>query len=162
MPLRRQFDYLAPLPLPTIGCRVRVSFGRQLLIGLVTEHPEQSDVPLDKLKPITEQLDHSSLLPDSLWQLLLWSAHYYQHPLGEVLQHALPVLLRQGSLPWRPLESWRLTARTEAEGYRPGKTALRQQLALQLLQDGPLTAADLRRAGVDAQVLAASWPPSRW
>ena len=155
VPLRRQFDYLAPLPLPTIGCRVRVSFGRQLLIGLVTEHPEQSDVPLDKLKPITEQLDHSSLLPDSLWQLLLWSAHYYQHPLGEVLQHALPVLLRQGEPALRrPLESWRLTARTEAEGYRPGKTALRQQLALQLLQDGPLTAADLREAGVDAQVLA--------
>ena len=46
VPLRRQFDYLAPAPLPAIGCRVRVSFGRQQLVGLVTDHLEQGDLPL--------------------------------------------------------------------------------------------------------------------
>ena len=153
VPLRRQFDYLAPEPLPAIGCRVRVSFGRQQLVGLVTDHPEQSDLPLAKLKPILEVLDTTPLLPPSLWQLLLWSAHYYQHPLGEVLQHALPVLLRQGEAAQRrPLESWQLTP--SGHDFTPSKNAERQRQALQLLQDGPLPAADLREVGVDSQVLA--------
>ncbi|MBP9569851.1 MAG: DEAD/DEAH box helicase family protein, partial [Aeromonadaceae bacterium] len=153
VPLRRQFDYLAPAPLPAIGCRVRVSFGRQQLVGLVTDHPEQSDLPLAKLKPILEVLDTTPLLPPSLWQLLLWSAHYYQHPLGEVLQHALPVLLRQGEAAQRrPLESWQLTP--SGHDFTPSKNAERQRQALQLLQDGPLPTADLREVGVDSQVLA--------
>ena len=153
VPLRRQFDYLAPEPLPAIGCRVRVSFGRQQLVGLVTDHPEQSDLPLAKLKPILEVLDTTPLLPPSLWQLLLWSAHYYQHPLGEVLQHALPVLLRQGEAAQRrPLESWQLTP--SGHDFTPSKNAERQRQALQLLQDGPLPAADLREVGIDSQVLA--------
>ena len=153
VPLRRQFDYLAPAPLPAIGCRVRVSFGRQQLVGLVTDHPEQSDLPLAKLKPILEVLDATPLLPPTLWQLLLWSAHYYQHPLGEVLQHALPVLLRQGEAAQRrPLESWQLTP--SGHDFTPSKNAERQRQALQLLQDGPLPAADLREVGIDSQVLA--------
>ncbi len=153
VPLRRQFDYLAPDPLPAVGCRVRVSFGRQQLVGLVTDHPEQSDLPLAKLKPILEVLDATPLLPPTLWQLLLWSAHYYQHPLGEVLQHALPVLLRQGEAAQRrPLESWQLTP--SGQDFIPSKNAERQRQALQLLQDGPLPAADLREVGVDSQVLA--------
>ena len=124
VPLRRQFDYLAPAPLPAIGCRVRVSFGRQQLVGLVTDHPEQSDLPLAKLKPILEVLDTTPLLPPSLWQLLLWSAHYYQHPLGEVLQHALPVLLRQGEAAQRrPVEGWQLTP--QGLDFTPSKSAER-------------------------------------
>ena len=153
VPLRRQFDYLAAEPLPAIGTRVRVNFGRQQLVGLVTDHPTQSDLPLDKLKPILEVLDAAPLLPPPLWQLLLWSAHYYQHPLGEVLQHALPVLLRQGEAAQRrPVEGWQLTP--QGHDFTPSKNAERQRQALQLLMDGPLPAADLREVGIDSQVLA--------
>ena len=152
VPLRRQFDYLAAEPLPAVGCRVRVSFGRQQMVGLVTDHPEQSDLPLEKLKPILEVLDPAPLLPPTLWQLLLWSAHYYQHPLGEVLQHALPVLLRQGEAAQRrPVEGWQLTP--QGLDFTPSKSAERQRQALQLLMDGPLPAADLREVGIDSQVL---------
>ena len=81
-----------------VGARVKVSFGRQQLIGIVTEKVAL-DAPLDsrfKLKAIDELLDNSPLLDAKILKLLHWSAQYYHFPLGEVLQSALPTFLRQG------------------------------------------------------------------
>ena len=56
-PLRRVFDYL-PLPQhqaspePQAGMRVKVSFGRQQLIGLVVAVANSSILEKEKLKPI--------------------------------------------------------------------------------------------------------------
>ena len=151
IPLRRTFDYLAPAPLPPAGCRVRVPFGRQSLVGLVIDHPATSSIPVDRLKTITEILDPAPLFQAALWQLLQWSARYYQHPLGEVLDNALPVLLRQGApAERRPLESWRLCANSNTE---IAARAPRQQQALQLLLDGPLSAAELREQGIESAVM---------
>ena len=62
MPLRRVFDYLAPqitasqaFPVAP-GSRVRVPFGRQRLVGVVTEVADSSDVPPERLKPILGNL----------------------------------------------------------------------------------------------------------
>lgn len=151
LPLRRAFDYLAPPPRPAIGSRVRVQFGRQSLLGIVIEHPQQSDISRDRLRVIDSHLDLAPLFPEPLWQLLHWSARYYQHPLGEVIDNALPVLLRQGEPALRrPLESWRL-----CDGSMPLAIprAPRQQQAMQLLQDGPLSAAELREQGIDSSVM---------
>lgn len=97
-PLYRTFDYLlAPAFQDHIiqpGMRVRVSFGRQKLIGIIIEEISKSDVPLARLKPVMDILDETSLLPADILQLLLWSARYYAHPLGDVFQTALPVYLR--------------------------------------------------------------------
>ena len=49
-----------------------------------------------KLKAITELLDQESILDQQVLTLLTWSAQYYQFPIGEVMQSALPSLLRQG------------------------------------------------------------------
>ncbi|MCP6600403.1 primosomal protein N', partial [Klebsiella pneumoniae] len=53
-------------------------------------------VPTNKLKRVSEVLDQTPLLPDSLWRLCTWTASYYQHGLGDTLSCALPVLLRRG------------------------------------------------------------------
>ena len=92
VPLRRHFDYLSPLPLPAPGCRVEIPFGPQTLVGLVVDHPAESQVPRNKLKPIKRVLDSAPVLGPDILALMAWSAGYYQHPLGEVLPHALPVL----------------------------------------------------------------------
>lgn len=152
VPLRRQFDYLAPRPLPPVGSRVRVPFGRQFLVGLVTEHPESSDLPTSQLKPADLILDEHPVFPACLWRLLNWASQYYQYPLGEVLHYAMPALLRQGEPAQpNPIEGWRLTA----HGYtvKPPRNAQRQQQALALLKEGPLSAAELRDAGIDTPVL---------
>ena len=81
-----------------VGARVAVSFGRQNLTGIIVEKIAP-DAPLDssfKLKAITELLDDRAILDEKVLNLLTWSAQYYQFPIGEVMQSALPTLLRQG------------------------------------------------------------------
>ena len=99
-PLRRLFDYRAPTGIRAdelqAGLRVSVPFGNRQMTGLIAGITDHSSVPANKLKHASELLDHSPLLPDSLWQLCLWTASYYQHGLGDTLSSALPVLLRQG------------------------------------------------------------------
>lgn len=107
VPLRRHFDYLSPLPLPAPGCRVEIPFGPQTLVGLVVDHPTESQVPRNKLKPLKRVLDSAPVLGPDILALMAWSAGYYQHPLGEVLPHALPVLVRKGEpAAYRELEFW--------------------------------------------------------
>jgi primosomal protein N' (replication factor Y) len=100
VPLRRQFDYL-PLANTAassyeIGSRVRVPFGRQQLIGFVLSIVTETNVPVDKLKNISEKLDSCTLVSPNILELCEWLSRYYHHPLGEVLDLAIPVLLRKG------------------------------------------------------------------
>lgn len=81
-----------------IGARVAISFGRRHLIGVIVENIP-TDVPLNssfQLKAIDALLDDRAILNEQVLSLLTWSANYYQFPLGEVIQTALPSLLRQG------------------------------------------------------------------
>ena len=81
-----------------VGARVAVSFGRQNLIGIIVEKLSP-DTPIDprfKLKAITELLDEQAILDQKILSFLTWSAQYYQFPIGEVFQSALPTFLRQG------------------------------------------------------------------
>jgi primosomal protein N' (replication factor Y) len=98
VPLNRLFDYLAPENVTHIakGSRVLVPFGHSKKIGFVVEQVEQSEISIDRLKPILEILDADSLLSDKDFQLLQWASDYYHYPLGEVINTAFPVSLRKG------------------------------------------------------------------
>ncbi|MEL0028025.1 MAG: primosomal protein N', partial [Perlucidibaca sp.] len=137
-PLRRCFDYRLPTgwPVPPAGVRVRVPFGRQVLIALVVGHGETSEVPAGKLKAVLEVLDDEPVLPAALWRLAQWSAQYYQHALGDALSQMLPVLLRQGE-PLRAAapQVWRLTALGRALEAGVLRRAPRQQQVLGLLRE---------------------------
>ncbi|WP_029685090.1 primosomal protein N' [Tatumella saanichensis] len=140
VPLPRLFDYL-PLPGTSAvpGARVRVTFGHRKMTGIVHTVTDSSDLSADQLKTLDEVIDDQSLFPPSLWQLLNWSASYYHYPQGEVLFHALPVLLRQGreaSPP--PIWQWTLTESGRATSPDSLKRAVKQQQALTLLRNGPV------------------------
>ncbi len=111
VPLRRLFDYRVPdgaaPPLP--GCRVRVPFGRQSLIGVVIEQAAASTVPEERLKPIGEILDTVPVLAGELLDLVRWASDYYHHPIGEVIASALPKALRTGAGRIAMAEVWRPT-----------------------------------------------------
>lgn len=114
-PLRREFDYLLPANLsaksPQVGARVKVPFGRQTLVGIVLKIVHETDVPPQKLKPIIEILDEHPVFDKELLQLLIWCSLYYHHPIGEVMQNALPVKLRQGEpTQIKGIRRWQLTA----------------------------------------------------
>jgi primosomal protein N' (replication factor Y) len=121
-PLSRHFDYLIPasLPVPAPGARVRVPFGRREVIGMVLAVVTGSDVPQEKLRPVKGVLDTEPLLPEKLMELLVWGAAYYHHPVGEVMQTALPVALRRGVAP--PAMREKRYALTEAARDLPPET----------------------------------------
>jgi len=137
-PLRQTFTYLVPttIDVQTVlpGCRVSVPFGRRKLVGVVCATSKHTDQPRSRLKSIAQLIDHEPLWSTELWRMLLWSAQYYQHPLGDVLQTAMPALLRQG----KPAEAttikiWHITeagqAGMAALTRAPRQLALLQRLA---------------------------------
>lgn len=140
VPLPRLFDYLPPHGTqPVMGGRVSVPFGNRKMVGIVVGFREQSDLPEAQLKRVAEVLDSESLYPPSLWRLLNWSAGYYHSPVGEVLSHALPVLLRQGKPAQEaPLWQWVITEQGQATAPESLKRAPKQQQALAALRNQPL------------------------
>ncbi|QFG77017.1 hypothetical protein DMB90_22675 [Raoultella planticola] len=74
---------------------MRVPFGKQERTGIVTAVSERSELPLDELKPVIDTLDAEPVFSSAVWRLLLWAADYYHHPIGDVLFHALPIMLRR-------------------------------------------------------------------
>ena len=157
VPLADAFDYVVPgsSPLPPIGCRVRVPFGRGERIGIVVEHPAQTTVAASRLKPIGAVLDEKPALGEELLASLDWAAEYYHHPLGAVLSHALPGLLREGRSVDEPPESvWQLTELGRAQDLAALPRAARQQLrALRALRERPLAASELAAADVSSAAL---------
>ncbi|MEP0357479.1 primosomal protein N' [Paraglaciecola sp.] len=101
IPKRRLFDYIYEGVKPELGVRVCVSFGSRKLIGVIWEVTSESDWDIAKLKPIEQVIDERPVLDKTLLKLCNWLTHYYKHPIGDVVQTALPVALRKGesSLP---------------------------------------------------------------
>lgn len=100
VPLPRLFDYRAEgLTGDEVGLRVKVPFGRGEKVGLILQVLAESDQPADKLKPVGEILRDMPPLPPDWIALAEFCGRYYQHPLGEVLNFALPPMLRKGKLP---------------------------------------------------------------
>ncbi|PKM11050.1 MAG: primosomal protein N' [Gammaproteobacteria bacterium HGW-Gammaproteobacteria-3] len=97
---RRLFDYLAPEGTEPAalqpGARVRVPFGNSSKIAFLIAVSFDSEVDRAKLKSAEAILDVPSLLNATDIELLLWTARYYHHPLGEVFSTAFPVTLRRG------------------------------------------------------------------
>src|SRR5690349_3529579 len=114
-PLYRDFDYLPPAGVDPAalapGMRFMLPFGRREVVGVLLETAAEAQVAEGKLRAAKRLLDAAPVIPADMLALARWAADYYRHPLGEVLQATLPVLLRQG----RPAEApgapaWRLTA----------------------------------------------------
>jgi primosomal protein N' (replication factor Y) len=100
VPLRRCFEYSLPEVYSkeklVLGARIKVPFGRQVLIGILLEVGTISQFDPNKVKPILEILDSESIFHPNILSICRWAANYYQHPIGDVLHSALPVLLRHG------------------------------------------------------------------
>jgi len=145
-PLRRLFDYRRPDPLSLEpGHRVRIPFGRQSAIGIVTatDTPPPANVTL---KPVTEALEPWPALPAETLSLLTWAATYYQHPVGECLFMALPPALRRGQ-PAMVKQEQHWVAHGDVEDIP--KRAHRQRALLLWLQqqDTPTPTSAITQAG---------------
>ncbi|RUO63717.1 primosomal protein N' [Pseudidiomarina insulisalsae] len=146
VPLARSFDYSC-VQVPARGVRVKVPFGNRALVGFSLGSPASEATAASaeyKLKPVAEVLDDAPLLPEAVWQLLHWAADYYQHPLGEVLAHGLPVLLRQGEpASYQTTQGYRVTAAGAELELNELRRAPQQQRLLAALRNQPLLRRDI-------------------
>ncbi|CAD6510944.1 primosomal protein N' [Candidatus Profftia tarda] len=140
VPLTKIFEYLIPSSVTAIiGARVLVPFGRNKMIGIITGSLESSKLPHKHLKYIDQILDNVSLFSSYTWYMLHWAADYYHYPLGKVLLHSLPVMLRQGNTAQRnERRQWRVTAAGSSLPLKLLERAPKQQQALAILVNNPL------------------------
>lgn len=139
-PLFCAFDYLVPEGLIhenfSPGSRVRIPFGRRKTIGIIVGRSNNSEIAKNRLKPIDSLLDREPVLSPEVLSLLQWAASYYLHPVGEVIQSALPALLRQGKTAEpKNFSVWKIAGTTTADDLQNLKRAPKQQQLLQLLLD---------------------------
>lgn len=165
VPLARSFAYRCSVPL-VAGQRVLVPFGRRRLVGIVLPAEEGGDWSAASLREVEQVLDAEPLLHGELLASLRWAAGYYQHPLGEVLQAALPVALRSSRpLPAPELAGLALTPAGRA-ALQAGSRGPRMDELLQRLAAGSLardacaaSAAVLRKALAQGWVERLALPP---
>lgn len=100
VPMYQAFDYLIPsnFPLPNIGCRVTVPFGKgnRTLVGIVIAQIHNSNIDSTKLKSILDILDKQPILDKHLLNFAYWLSQYYHYPIGDVFAVMLPAFIRQG------------------------------------------------------------------
>lgn len=102
-PLFSSFDYKPPqrddsVSLDSnIGVRVLVPFGRRKVVGILLAVKQGSSIEKHKLKHAEKIIDQESVFTPAVYDMLIWSANYYQHPIGEVFASSLPARLRTGN-----------------------------------------------------------------
>jgi primosomal protein N' (replication factor Y) len=141
-PLRRLFDYLPPADADfhelQVGQRLWVPFGRRRVVGMVVATSNRTEVPQAKLRRAQALIDREPVFDAQLFGLLVWSADYYRHPIGEVLAAALPGALRDGAALTATREYWQLTelGRNEARA-KTSKRASRLHAVIDVLESQP-------------------------
>ena len=104
VPLRQIFTYSLPEQITdndiNIGERVIVPFGNRQVIGVVLallteEAADIAQLNPAKIKAVITHLNDQYHFDPELMRFLRTCAEYYHHPIGEVIQLALPVLFRQ-------------------------------------------------------------------
>ncbi|WP_322995680.1 primosomal protein N' [Castellaniella sp.] len=129
VPLPGLFDYWHDAPVMP-GVRVRVVFGRRVMVGLVWAMRTSPVVAIDRVRAIEAVLDDLPPLAQDWLRLVDFAARYYHRPLGEVALPALPPSLRKPA------------------AYTGARAA-----------GGPVCRADRRPGAVDRTPLSAVTPP---
>lgn len=176
VPLPRLFDYLPPQGIDARairpGARVSLPFGRSQRVGIVVDIVDHSEVAPERLKCAGALLDPQPLITAELLATLQWLSRYYLHPLGEVVETALPAGLRTArALPAEGEPALMLLADAAADARQGSASAE----LLTLLARGPLpatmldgllpnwrrAAANLRRRGLVAATRLSATPVPR-
>ncbi|MGM9945840.1 MAG: primosomal protein N' [Lysinibacillus sp.] len=96
-PVDRPFDYLVPdewHSLIEVGSRVKVPFGPRNVLGFVVALHDETDVPMDKIKPVAQILDIEPVLTIEMLKLSKWLKQQTICYEIDALQAMLPSALR--------------------------------------------------------------------
>jgi primosomal protein N' (replication factor Y) (superfamily II helicase) len=160
MPVHRTYSYRVPPEFTgavEVGMRVLVPFKRRQ----VTAYVLGPGAPLPKTitaKPIADVLDCAPLFPGRMVPFLRWTADYYIHPIGEVIQAALP-----GGLTVEERSLYRLTD-TGRQALAQGGLDAATDRMLRCMAPSARRFAQLRREGGKGVTRArlAGWVAKGW
>lgn len=143
VPMRTLFDYKVPKAIALRhelkpGMRVKVPFGKSSRLGVIVALSDHSEWDPEQIKPLTSLHDKSPVISAELMALCEWAARYYHHPIGDVIFHALPILLRKGeNAEFRTENWWFTTEKGQAISLEQLSRAPRQQDFLKAVQQHP-------------------------
>jgi len=143
VPMRALFDYRVPQAIALRhmlkpGMRVKVPFGSSTRFGIIVELINETEWNEKQVKSLTSLHDDQPVLSTEILALTQWAHRYYHHPIGEVLFHSLPVLLRKGEkADYRTESWWCLTQQGEEVNPDELKRAKRQQDFLAAIKSHP-------------------------
>lgn len=155
----KEFEYLVPdalIGVLKVGCRVRVPFGRQRILGYVTALTGEAEFALNRLKPIQELVHQSPLLTEEILRLSRWLSTYYCCSLETALKSVLPVAVRREEARFRRRLMVRVMPPADGD-EAPGRSDLtpRQKEVLEIISEWrEMPMQDLlKTAGCTAQVV---------
>ncbi len=121
------------------GMRALVPFGQRSVTGYILGQSDETQP--DSVKCILDILDESPLFPAAMIPFFEWISDYYFHPLGQVIQSALP-----GGLTRKDVTRYALTPEGKHH-LSDASLPVLQQAVLRLLEDRPRTGRDMSTAG---------------
>ncbi len=141
LPVYSAFTYRVPdhfsfLARP--GVRILVPFGQRKVTGYILGVSDTSEI--EDAKFILDVLDEEPIFPSSMIPFFQWVSDYYIHPIGEVIQTALPTgLIRKDVSLYAATEA----GKTVASGDFSSSI---QKDILSVLQKSPKSCKDLSRS----------------
>lgn len=109
VPLPTLFDYTVDEAV-VAGQRVIVPFRRRQMVGVVMECIADSDVAVERIKPVVQVLHDCAPISAKLRYLLRFCSDYYHYPIGQTVLSALPTRLRSDKpITIKPVFHYRLT-----------------------------------------------------
>ena len=145
---RSLFDYhlLPQTASGTIdGCRVLAPFGNKNSVGIVMETATTTDVPVEKLKSLTQVYDDMPPLPPPTLALIRFCADYYHCPIGIAAAAVLPAFFRRDNR-YSPPTGYRLNDSPAAADTTPrGKATEILSLLGDVANRGGMTTAQIRQ-----------------
>ncbi|HWL24370.1 MAG TPA: primosomal protein N' [Ureibacillus sp.] len=96
-PVDRPFDYVVPTHMQSLiecGSRVKVPFGPRDVLGFVISLKSETEIDIEKLKPISKLLDIEPVLTSEMLTLAKWLKHETICYEVDALQVMLPSALR--------------------------------------------------------------------
>jgi primosomal protein N' (replication factor Y) len=158
VPLRQTFTYQVDENEHhvTVGDLIVVPFGARKVVAVVIAIDVKSTLASSKLKSIQSKIPFTQPLSEQLLVCLKKVALYYQQPLGEVCQLALPLILRKNKLAQiEPVPHWCLVTETSTV-IEISHQAIKQQalLAIFVLKQ-QLSWPEIRALGFSKQQLTA-------
>ncbi|MBQ3678636.1 MAG: primosomal protein N' [Succinivibrio sp.] len=151
-PLQKKFAYKIEekVGVECIGSRVEVNFAGSSCVGIITDVSPEISIPFSKIKK-AKLLDKTSFISEDIKKVLEFGSAFYQYPLGQCYNVALPKMLRDGK-PYSYENIPAIELQSVPDESALSKIRSQEQLKLiEILKTGTVRRKELRERGFSSQ-----------